>query len=140
MKMRPCWGLIQLFGSQQFGSEIIALLNATMDPVLLFGITTKKTSPLQLCQRRQVYAGKKSLRWHRYINAFFGLKTVVNQKSVNLGMISARHTSNRQSFKKVTCPFNKERVLTCFFFIQAPRKKRLSLRQYISQNSTERLE
>ena len=58
-----------------------------------------------LCQRRRVYAGKKSLRWHRHINAFFGLKTVVNQKSVNLGMISARHTSNRQSSKKVTCPF-----------------------------------
>ena len=39
-----------------------------------------------------------------YVNAFFGLKTVVNQKSVNLGMISARH--NRQSFNKVTCPYN----------------------------------
>ena len=25
---------------------------------------------------------------------------------VNVGMISARHTINRQSFKKVTCPFN----------------------------------
>ena len=37
---------------------------------------------------------------------FSALKTVDNQKSVNLGMISARHTSNRQSFKKVTCPFN----------------------------------
>ena len=37
---------------------------------------------------------------------FFGLKTVVKQKNVNLGMISARHTTNRQSFKKVTCPFN----------------------------------
>ena len=33
------------------------------------------------------------------------MKTVVNHKSVNLGMISARHTTNRQSFKKVTCPF-----------------------------------
>ena len=30
---------------------------------------------------RQVYAGKKRLRWHRHINAFFGLKTVVNQKA-----------------------------------------------------------
>ena len=39
------------------------------------------------------------------LNAFFDLKTVVYQKSKNLGMISARHTTNRQSFKKVTCPF-----------------------------------
>ena len=38
--------------------------------------------------------------------SFFGLKTVVNQKSANLGMISARHTTNRQSFKKVTYSFN----------------------------------
>ena len=29
-----------------------------------------------------------------------------NQESVNLGMICARHTNNRQCFKKVTCPFN----------------------------------
>ena len=29
-----------------------------------------------------------------------------NQESVNLGMICARHTTNRQCFKKVTCPFN----------------------------------
>ena len=35
----------------------------------------------------------------------FGLKTVVHQNSVHLGMISARHSANRQSFKKVTCPF-----------------------------------
>ena len=55
---------------------------------------------------RRVYAGKKRLRWHRHIYAFFGLKTVSNPKSVNLGMISARHTTNRQSSKKVTCPFN----------------------------------
>ena len=54
---------------------------------------------------------KKRLRRHRHINAFFGLKMVVNQKSVNLGMISARHTTNRQSLKKVTCPFNL--ILTC---------------------------
>ena len=33
------------------------------------------------------------------------LKTVVNKKSVNQGKISARRTSNRQCFKKVTCPF-----------------------------------
>ena len=54
---------------------------------------------------KHVYADKKRLRWHRHINAFFGLKTVVNKKSINLGMISARHTTNRQSFKKVTFPF-----------------------------------
>ena len=78
-----------------------------------FGITPKKPSLLQLCQRRRVYAGKKNLRWHRHINAFFGLKTVVNQKSVNLGMISARHTTNSQSFKKVTCPFKNT---ACVFF------------------------
>ena len=29
------------------------------------------------------------------------------KKRVNLGMISARHTTNSQSFKEVTCPFNK---------------------------------
>ena len=58
--------------------------NATMDPVLIFGFKTKKPSPLSLCKRRQVYAGKKRLRWHRNINAFFGLKTVFHQKSINL--------------------------------------------------------
>ena len=72
----------------------------------LFGFTTKYTWHIILCQRRRVYAGKKRLRWHRHLNAFFDLKTVVNQKRVNLGMISARHTTNRQSFKKVTWPFN----------------------------------
>ena len=63
-----------------------------MDPVLFLGITNKNTSPLRLC-------------WHRHINAFFDLKTDINQR-VNLGMISARHTTNRKSFKKVTCPFD----------------------------------
>ena len=33
------------------------------------------------------------------------LENDFNQKSVNIGMISARHTTNRQSFKKVTRPF-----------------------------------
>ena len=41
--------------------------------------------------RRRVYANKKRRRCYRHINA---------SKSVNLGMISARHTTNRQSFKK----------------------------------------
>ena len=50
-------------------------------------------------------ASKKRQVWHRYINAYFGLKTVFNQKGINLGMISAMHTSNRQTLKKVTCPF-----------------------------------
>ena len=51
------------------------------------------------------------LRWQKkstlaqVYNCVFWPETVVNQKSVNLGMISARHTANRQSFKKVTCPF-----------------------------------
>ena len=38
---------------------------------------------------------KIKLRWH--INAFFGQKTDLHKKSVNLGMIRARHTTNRQS-------------------------------------------
>ena len=41
------------------------------------------------------------------VSAQFFLPAYVNQKSVNLGIISARHTSNRQSFKKVTCPFKR---------------------------------
>ena len=62
--------------------------NATMDAVLLVGITTRST----LAKKDNV--------------GIFGLKTVVHQNSVHLGMISARHSANRQSFKKVTCPFN----------------------------------
>ena len=50
-----------------------------------------------------VFASIKRLRWHRHINAFFSLE--FNQKGVNQGMISAWQTTNRQSFKKVTCPF-----------------------------------
>ena len=46
-------------------------------------------------------ANKKRLSWHRHKNAFFSLK----KKIINLGMISARHTTNRQSFKKMTFPF-----------------------------------
>ena len=69
-----------------------------------FSITTKKTSPIavlaQTCLRQQ----KKRLHWHRYINAFFLPKTDFNQKSVNLRMISARHTNNRQSLKKLPFP------------------------------------
>ena len=61
---------------------------------------------------------KKGLCWHRHINAFFGLKTVVNQKNVNLGMICTRHTTNRQSFKKVTCPFNL--ILACASALDQP--------------------
>ena len=74
-----------------------------MDPVLYFWYYNQKTITFiaVLAQTR--------LSWHRHINAFFGLKTVVNQKSVNLGMISARHTTNRQSFKKVTCPFKDQK-------------------------------
>ena len=73
----------------------------------IFIITTKKPSPLKLC-------------WHR------NLKTVVNQKSVNLGTTSARHTTKRQSFKKVICSFKETRQkknsstklsLTPYFFI-----------------------
>ena len=56
----------------------------------------------------QCTLAKKRLRWHKHINAFFGQKTVVHQKSVNLGMTSARHITNRKSFKKVTCPFKSE--------------------------------
>ena len=37
---------------------------------------------------------------NRDINAFFGLKTDLNQKSVDLRMISARHTIIRQIFNK----------------------------------------
>ena len=69
---------------------------------------------------------QKRLRWHRHINAFFGLKTVVNQKSVNLGMISARHTTNRQSFKKVTCPFKGNPEYVINVYIQGRGVARLS--------------
>ena len=31
-------------------------------------------------------------------------------------MISARHTTNRQSFKKVTCPFNNVNIWIYLFF------------------------
>ena len=58
-----------------------------------------------------IFNKKKRLCWHRHINAFFDLKTVVNQKSINLGMISARHTTIRQNFKKVTCPLDNLRFL-----------------------------
>ena len=75
--------------------------NATRDPVL-FGIITITS---MLCQRRQVYAGKKRLNWHRHINAFSAWKRVVDLKSINLGMIR-QGSYNRQSFKKVTCPWN----------------------------------
>ena len=44
-------------------------------------------------------------REHRDINAFFCLKTVVNQKSVNLEIIIAMYTTLRQSLKKMTCLF-----------------------------------
>ena len=72
-------------------------------------------------------AGKKRLRWHRHINAFFGLKTVVIQKSIDLGMISARHTINRQSFKKVTCPFKVINAEVMFWLILAYFKRHLRL-------------
>ena len=74
--------------------------NAAMDPVHLFGITTKKPSPL----RRHVYASKKRQLWHRYIMHFSVWKRIL-KKSTNLGFTSAMHTTNRQSFKKVTFPF-----------------------------------
>ena len=52
---------------------------------------------------------EKRLRWHRHINAFFHLKTDFKQ---NLGMIIARHTTNRQSLKrKTTCPL----IITSIF-------------------------
>ena len=49
--------------------------NATMDPVLYFWYYNQKTitSIAVLAQTR--------LSWHRHINAFFGLKTGVNQKA-----------------------------------------------------------
>ena len=62
---------------------------------------------------------KKRLRWHRHINAFFCLKTVVDQKSLHLGwMISTRFTTNWRSFKKVTCP--SKSILKIFSWPQAP--------------------
>merc|ERR1712105_555369 len=77
----------------------------TMDPVLFLVLQQKNHHFYSCASVDGSTQAKKRLRWHRHINAFFGLKTVVDQKSVNLGMISARHTTNRQSFKKVTCPF-----------------------------------
>ena len=87
--------------------------NATMDPVLFFGMNYNDNFDYQLpfwvcnqinmkyilCQRRRVYAGKQRLRWHRHKNEFFGLKTVDNQKSVNLGMISAILPTDKVSKK-----------------------------------------
>ena len=64
--------------------------NATMDPAL-FLVLQLKNHHLYSCAG----VDKKRLRWHRHINAFFGLKTDYNQKSVNLGKTGARHTTNR---------------------------------------------
>ena len=72
--------------------------NATMDPVFL--VLKPKNPYFYGCADVDMSApAKKGLRWHRHI------KTDFNQKSENLGMISARHTTKKQSFKKVTCPF-----------------------------------
>ena len=72
--------------------------NSTMDHAHLFWYYNQKNIASIAVLNRHIYAGKKRLRWHRYINTFFGLKIVVNQKSVNIGMISARHTANKQNF------------------------------------------
>ena len=51
----------------------------------------------------------------RNVNAFFGLKTVVNKKkSVNLGIISTMHTIYRQSYKEETCPFKQSFKINFF--------------------------
>ena len=102
-------------GSQPNKHENYPVLDvSTMDPVLLvfFCYYNRKiiTSTYSCAGVDTSTLPKKRLRWHWHVNAFFGLKTVVNQKSVNLGMISARHTTNRHSFQKVTCPFNKIRI------------------------------
>ena len=44
---------------------------------------------------------------------FSAWKRLLIKKNVNLGMISARHTTNRQSFKKVFCPFNSTQHTYC---------------------------
>ena len=77
--------------------------NATMD---FFLVLQQKKHHLYTCARIGMSTQvKKRLHKDKDMNAVLGMKTDFNSKSVNLGMISAMHTTIRQSFKKVTCPF-----------------------------------
>ena len=91
--------------------------NATMDPVL-FLVLEPKNHHLYSCVSidGSTLAKKKTTLKQAY-KCIFRPEMAVNQKSVNQGMISARHTTNRQSFIKVTCPFKYYKIFICKGFV-----------------------
>ena len=71
--------------------------NATMHPVLFFSVLQPKIHHLSYSDVGMSTPGIKTT--DRRINAFFHLKGDFTKKNVNLGTISAMHTTNRQGFK-----------------------------------------